>query len=370
MRKQKIVLLVNDTTYAYNLRRELIQRLVSEENEVVVVCALRLLQEEIKSLGCRLIGVKTERQGTNPFDDIKLFFGYFGLLQKEKPDLVLTYNIKPNIYGGMACRLMGIRYMPNITGLGTAVEYPGLLQQLTTRLYKLGIAGAECVFFQNSENKQFFIDRMLLNKRSRTVLLPGSGVNLAAHQQLPYVPGDKIHFLYVARLLKEKGIELMLSAAKRIAEEHPNVMFHICGGCDDPKYLKAVQEAEASGYIRYYGEQTDMVPFFRQAHCVVHPSYYPEGMSNVLLEAAASGRPVIATDRSGCRETVDPGVSGYLIPIQDEEALVKALEDFLSQSWESRREMGLAGRRKMEREFNREIVVKMVTDEVNSCVAV
>ena len=370
MRKQKIVLLVNDTTYAYNLRKDLIQKLVSDNQEVVVVCALRLLQEEIKALGCKLIGVETGRQGTNPFADLKLFCQYFRILCNEKPDLVLTYNIKPNIYGGMACRLLGIRYMPNITGLGTAVEFPGLLQVLTTRLYKIGIAGAECVFFQNSENRQFFIDRKLLNKKSRTVLLPGSGVSLETHRALPYVPGDLIQFLYVARLLKEKGIELLLSAAKRIAAEHPNVMFHICGGCDDSKYLQAVKEAETAGYIRYHGEQTDMVPFFRQAHCVVHPSYYPEGMSNVLLEAAASARPVIATDRSGCRETVDPGVSGYLIPIKDEDALLQALEDFLRLSWEERRAMGEAGRRKMEKEFDREIVVKMVTDEVNSCVAV
>lgn len=358
MKKRKVLLLLNDTTYAYRLRRELIQRLISEQYEVVAVCALQLSQDEIRAMGCRLIGVENGRQGTNPFKDLWLFMQYVRIIHREKPDVVLSYNIKPNVYGGMACQLLRIRYMPNITGLGTAVEYPGKMQQLTTRLYKWGVAGAEAIFFQNEENLQFFEQRNMMPKRAKVCLLPGSGVNLETHPALPYVSGEVVHFLYVARLLKEKGIELYLSAAKRITQKHPNVMFHICGGCDDHKYLERVQEAQNAGYIQYHGEQKNMIPFFQKAHCVVHPSYYPEGMSNVLLEAAASARPVIATDRSGCRETVDAGKTGYLIPIKDEEALVQALEDFLNLTWEERAQLGHAGRKKMEQEFDRQIVVQ------------
>ena len=250
------------------------------------------------------------------------FIIFFQMLKKINPDVVFTNNIKPNVYAGIACRVLGIKYIPNITGLGTPVENPGKLQFLATRLYKYGVAGADTIFFQNEENVRFFEQHNMMPKKAQICLLPGSGVNLQAHPELPYLPGDVVHFLFVARLLNEKGIELYLSAAKRIAQEHPNVMFHICGGCDDPKYLKSVKEAENAGYLQYHGEQKDMRPYFQMAHCVVHPSYYPEGMSNVLLEAAASGRPVIATDRSGCRETVDAGETGYLIPIKDEDALV------------------------------------------------
>ena len=139
--------------------------------------------------------------------------------------------------------------------------------------------------------------------------------------------------------------------------------------CDDDAYLEILKKAEADGEVIYHGEQKNMEPFFRTAHCVVHPSYYPEGMSNVLLEAAASARPVIATDRSGCRETVDDGISGFVIPIKDEKALIEALECFMGMTWEARRDMGLAGRKKVEREFDRKIVVKMVVDEVNRCFA-
>ena len=362
----KITLIANDTTFIYNLRREVLAGMIGEGHSVTVVSQSLSHREALENMGCKLCDIPIGRRGTNPLDDFKLLGQFLRILRKESPDVVFTNNIKPNVYAGMACRILGIPYIPNITGLGTAVEFPGKMQQLTTRLYKCGVAGADAIFFQNEENLRFFEGRKMMPKKAKVVLLPGSGVNLQTHPVLPLTPEDTVHFLFVARLLKEKGIELYLSAAKRIAQKHPNVMFHICGGCDDPKYLEHVQEAEADGYIQYHGEQKDMIPFFQQAHCVVHPSYYPEGMSNVLLEAAASGRPVIATDRSGCRETVEAGVSGYLIPVRDEEALVEALEDFMSLSWEDRREMGLAGRAKMEREFDRKIVVGKYLELLNT----
>ena len=262
MKKQKIMLLANDTTYAYNLRKEIIERLVSEGYEVVVVSKILKLKEELQALGCRLIDLNTGRHGTNPVEDIKLFFTYIRILVREKPDTVLSYNIKPNVYGGFACRLLGIRYLPNITGLGTAVEYPGRMQKLTTFLYKMGVSGAECVFFQNEENERFFKERNMLAKKTKTVLLPGSGVNLVQHQAMEYPTDDTVHFLFIARVMKEKGIDLYLAAAKRIWEKNKDVLFHICGMCDDEKYIEILKEAEKDGYIRYHGEQKDMVPFF------------------------------------------------------------------------------------------------------------
>lgn len=363
----KITLIANDTTFIYNLRREVLAKLVEEGHQVTVLCQFLSHREALEQIGCRLYDIPIGRRSTNPFADLKLLSRFFQILSTIKPDFVFTNNIKPNVYAGIVCRALGIKYIPNITGLGTAVENPGKLQFLATRLYKYGVAGADNIFFQNEENVRFFEQHNMMPKNAHVCLLPGSGVNLQAHPELPYLPGEVVHFLFVARLLKEKGIELYLSAAKRIAQDHPNVMFHICGGCDDPKYLEAVKEAEKTGYIQYHGEQKDMRPYFQMAHCVVHPSYYPEGMSNVLLEAAASGRPVIATDRSGCRETVDAGKTGYLIPIKDEDALVAALEDFLNLTWEQRAELGHAGRLKMEYEFDRQIVVQKYLDTLGAC---
>lgn len=361
-----IMMIANDTTFIYNLRREVLQAFLAKGYRVTIVAQGLRFQEELEGMGCRIIPVQTGRHGTNPFADLALLGKYRSILRQEKPDLVLTNNIKPCAYGGMACRMTKTRYMPNITGLGTAVENPGKLQRLTIQLYKTGTWGAECIFFQNSENLRFFQEKGMLNPKARAVLLPGSGVNLEAHPVLPYPQEEEmVHFLFVARLLKEKGIDLYLEAAKTIHKKYPNTRFHICGGCDDAKYLDIVAQAEKDGGVEYHGEQKNMLPFFEMAHCLVHPSYYPEGMSNVLLEAAASGRPAIATDRAGCRETVDHGVSGFVIPVQNQQALNKVLEAFMEMSAAERRDMGLAGRAKVEKEFDRKIVVAKYMEQIN-----
>lgn len=368
MRKLKIMILANDTTYTYNLRREIIEKLIQDGHQVYVVSKFLKFKEELEGMGCQLINIDSGRHGTNPISDVTLMLKYWKILKQERPDAVLSYNIKPNVYGGMACRLTGIKYLPNITGLGTAVEYPGKMQKLTTFLYKMGVAGASCIFFQNEENRQFFYEHNMIKKDMRTKLLPGSGVSLEKHQLIEY-PRDTevINFLFVARVMKEKGIDLYLSAAKRVYEKYHNVMFHICGQCDDEKYIQILDKAQRNNYIKYHGEQKDICSFFTMAHCVVHPSYYPEGMSNVLLEAAAHGRPIIATNRSGCRETVNDGNSGFVIPIKDEDALVEAIENFLNLSNAQKREMGLEGRKKMETEFDRNLVVKEYIQEIQRC---
>lgn len=365
---KKAVMLINDTTYAFNLRSAIIEKLISENFEVVVVGQLLKHQDKLKAMGASLIGVETGRHGTNPFSDLQLMNTYKKILKTERPDVVLSYNIKPNVYGGMVCQQLKIPYLPNVTGLGTPVENPGPLQKLTTQLYKAGVAGAGCIFFQNSENQAFFENHHMMPKRAKIRLLPGSGVDLVAHPAFEYPEGDAIHFQYTSRILKEKGIDLYLAAAKAIHEKYPNTVFHICGGCDDERYIQILKEARAAGYIVYHGQQKDMTPFLKQAACIVHPSYYPEGMSNVLLEGAASARPVIATDRAGCRETVEDGVTGFLIPIKDEQALIETLEKFMQMTPPQRKAMGLAGRAKMEREFDRKIVVKAYLEEIQKAV--
>lgn len=360
----RIMMVANDTTFVYNLRREVLQQLVSCGHEVSVMCQELSFREQLEEIGCSIINVETPRRGTNPVSDLKLFCKYFDCLRKARPDVVLSNNIKPNVYAGLACRLLRIRRICNITGLGTAVEYPGRMQKFTTFLYKSGTWNADCLLFQNGENERYFREHKMISDKTRVVRLPGSGVNLTAHAVKPYPATDIVHFLFVARVMKEKGIDLYLACAKAIHDRYPNTMFHICGMCDDESYLDILKKAEEAGYVRYHGQQKDMVPFFTLAHCIVHPSYYPEGMSNVLLEAAASARPIVATDRSGCRETVDDGRTGFVVPIKDEAALIAAVDKFMQMTWEERREMGLAGRRKMEKEFDRQIVVKMVVDEV------
>ena len=361
----KVVLMANDTTYVYNLRFAIIKELIKRGYEVYIVAEILKFEKELKDAGCNLINISIGRHGTNPLSDLKLMNKYKKILKEINPDYILSYNIKPNVYGGMACKRMKTRFMPNITGLGTALEYPGLMQKLTIMLNKMGLKKAYAVFFQNEENMDFFEKHHILSKKTKKILLPGSGVDLERHQLLEYPDDKKIEFLYVARIMQDKGIDIYLETAKAIKEKYPNTEFNICGYCDDDKYKQILEDYEKQGIIVYHGEQKDMIPFFEMAHAVIHPSYYPEGMSNVLLEAAALGRPIICTDRSGCKETVEDGKTGFVVPIKNTEEVIKAVEKILNMSNKERKQMGLNGRKKMEQEFDRKFVVEKYMEELN-----
>ena len=358
----KIIILANDTTNLYNHRFEVVKGLIHAGHKVQIMAEMQHFVDEFTSIGCTLAPLTVNRHQKNPFNDIRVLYTYYKFLREVKPDVVLTYNIKPNIYGGMACRFLGLTYLPNITGLGTAVEYPGALQKLTVFLYKIATRKAHTIFFQNTENRAFFEKRGLIGKNTHVVLLPGSGVNLDKHPVLSYPPENETHFLFVARILKEKGIDMYLSAARKF--NAANIKFHICGPFDSPDYQQKVEQAVQKGVVIYHGQQKNMKPFFEQCACLLHPSWYPEGMSNVLLEAAASARPVITTNRAGCREVVDDGKTGFIVPTQDETAFLKAVENFLALSWERRREMGLRARAKVEKEFDRNLVVKAYVEQL------
>lgn len=358
---KKVVMLINDTTYAYNLRGAIIGKLISEGFEVVIVGQLLKHQDKLRAMGAKLIGADFKRHGKNPISDLRLLLTYRKILRREKPDIVLTYNIKPNVYGGIVCQKLKIPYLPNITGLGTPVEHPGMLQKLAIQLYKVGISGGACVFFQNKDNLQFFKNHHMLKAGTKTRVIPGSGVDLVRHPLLPWPANGKIHFLFVARVMKGKGIDLFLNAACKFADE--NTIFDVCGACDDENYKSILYSAN---YVVYHGEQEDLTPFYRECSCFLYPSYYPEGMSNVLLEAAASGRPVIAADRAGCRETLDDGVTGFLVPVNDKKAVLEATEKILTMSNEERKMMGLKGREKVQREFDRKFVVRAYWEEIRN----
>jgi len=358
----KIVILGNDTTNLYKPRFEVVRGLVQAGHQVEIIAQIQYFTQEFESLGCTLTPLTVNRHQKNPLNDLKVLYTYYKLLKKSKPDVVLTYNIKPNVYGGMACQLLKIPYMPNITGLGTAVEYPGLLQKITVFLYKLGMRKAHTIFFQNTANRTFFEERHLISKHTKTVLLPGSGVNLTKHLPMPYPNSQETHFLFVARILKEKGIDMYLEASKRFSS--PTVKFHICGPFDSPNYQEKVEQAAKDGFVLYHGQQKDMKPFFEQCACLLHPSWYPEGMSNVLLETAASARPAITTNRAGCREVVEDGKTGFIVPVQDESAFLRAVEKFLALPWEERKQMGLNARARVEKEFDRQLVVDAYVKEL------
>lgn len=357
----RVLILANIDMGLYKFRRELLEELV-KENEVYFCVPDGEFVESIKALGCKFIPCTLmDRHGTNPIQELKLISFYKKVLREIKPDIVFTYTIKCNAYGGMACASLGVPYVANITGLGTAIENGGLMQKIGLTLYKMGLRKAQKVFFQNTENRDFMVSRGVV--KGAYDMLPGSGVNLNQYEVFPYPDGETVDFVFIARVMKEKGIDQYLDAAKEIRKRHSEARFHICGFCE-PEYDGRLQEEADKGTVIYHGLVADMKPIYQMISCTVHPTYYPEGLSNVLLESAASGRPIITTDRSGCREVVEDGVNGYVVKQQDSEDLIEKIEKFLSLSVDARKAMGLAGRAKVEREFDRQIVIKKYLDEV------
>lgn len=358
----KVLILANFGMGLYKFRKELIERLLSEGFEVYVSLPRDEYTPKLENLGCKFIDTSVNRRGTNPVEDIKLLLKYFRILKKVKPDVVLTYTIKPNIYGGFICRLMNVPYIVNITGLGTAVENGGKLQKLTLFMYKVALKKARCVFFQNKENRDFLISNKIVKGYHR--LIPGSGVNLSYFTLLDYPPESySINFVFISRVMREKGIEQFLEAASYIKSKYSNTEFHIVGFCEE-EYESKLKSLEEKGIIKYHGKLDDVREIHKISHCTIHPSYYPEGMSNVLLESAACGRPIITTDKSGCREIVDENVNGFIVKQKNSKDLIEKIERFLSLSFEEKRKMGLNGRKKVEAEFDRQLVVKAYLEEI------
>ena len=356
-----VLFLVNHDVVIYNFRLEIVERFIADGHEVHISSPYGERIDDLVVLGAKFHEIKMDRHGMNPKEELRILNEYKKLMKKINPSICLGFTIKPNIYGAIAARKYKIPFVANITGLGTAVENPGIVQKILVFLYKYAFRGIQKVFFQNEENRQFFIDHKIVAEGD---LLPGSGVNLERYLYRSYPTDPVIKFAFIGRIMKEKGIDQYLDAAEKIKKSHKDVEFHVCGFCE-PEYDGKLQDKARDGTVIYHGMIRDVAGFMEDMHCIIHPTYYPEGISNVLLEACATGRPIITTDRSGCREVIEDGYNGYMIPQRDSEALVKAIEKFLMLSWTEKESMGLAARHKVEKEFNRQIVVEKYLDEVS-----
>ena len=362
--KDSILILTNSIGGLHSFRKEVVKAIVDAGNKVYISVPDEALEAEyFRLIGCEIVLTSFNRRGVNPAADFKQMLAYRKLMKQLKPKAVLTYTIKPNVYGGMAARLCHVPQLANVTGFGDAVENGGWMQKLTVTLYKLGLGKARRIFFQNESNRQFGIRMGIADDSS--VLLPGSGVNLQHHTYQEY-PDDegKVRFLYIGRLLKDKGAEELFETARVIKAKYPNTEFQIVGNVEGD-YQTQLDELAASGIIRFFGPQADIRPFIGAVECTVMPSYH-EGMSNVNLESAANGRPVITTNVPGCRETVDDGATGFLVEAKSGSRLAEAVEMFINLPYEQKVMMGKEGRKKVEREFDRQIVVNAYMKELNS----
>lgn len=349
----KILIATNHSYMFYRFRKELVETLM-QEHEVILSTPFVGHEDNLKAMGLRCINTEIDRRSINPFKDMKLLKTYRKMLDDIQPDLVITYSIKPNIYMGIACKAKGIPYVTNVQGLGTAFEKP-VLSSVVSVMYRSALRKARTVFFENEENAQFFLNKNIISAQQMKVL-PGAGINLDEYPYVPMRDDGVCSFLFVGRIMKEKGVDEFFTAAKTVkAEFGEKVAFDVVGFYEDA-YKETVDHLVADRVINFHGFQTDVHPFYEAADCVVLPSYH-EGMSNVLLEGAATGRVLITSDIPGCREAVEDGASGYLCPPKDADTLYDAMQRFveLPESW--RAEMGRRGREQMEKRFSKDVVV-------------
>ena len=358
-----ILILANNDVGLYQFRRELIEEL-RKEHQVSISLPDGSLVRPLEKMGCRFFDTKMERRGINPVQDMDLFLRYCGLIRRVRPDLVLTYTIKPNIYGGLACRLMGIPYAANITGLGTAFQRRGALRKLVVTLYRLALKRAKTVFFENEENRQTLLaEKIVLPEQCR--LLSGAGVNLEYYACAPYPEEDSpVRFLFVGRVMAEKGVDELFAAMEHLQKDGIDCTLDVLGFFEE-QYEEKIHRAEEQGWLRYHGYQKDVRPFIAAAHCFVLPSWH-EGMANTNLECAAMGRPVITSRIHGCMEAVLEEKSGFLCRTQDSESLYREMKRFCALPRDRRAAMGRAGRRHMEAVFDKRVVVSQTLEGIKN----
>lgn len=332
----KIAVLSSFTTSLFWFRIDMMKSFQAAGYEVLAVgdAPEDEWEERFRPLGIRYRQIPVQRNGTNPLHDLKTLCALHKLLKEEKPDKIFAYQAKTVTYGGIAANMLGIQqFYPMIAGVGSVFLGDGFKKKLVRSIlvteYKLGIRNAPRVFFQNRDDLAVFTSNKILPE-SKVVMINGSGVN--TEKFVPTVLPDRISFLCISRLIRDKGVCEYLDAAREIHRRHPEVRCVLVGPFDtNPSAIKPeeLQPYMDDGSVEYVGEQKDVYPFLRDCTAYVLPSYH-EGTPKTVLEAMASGRPAITTDAPGCRETVEDGVNGYLVPVKDVDAIVEAMEKILA----------------------------------------
>lgn len=370
MTKQKTILLsINTSWNIYHFRASLVRALRAQGYRVITAAPEDAYSERLRAMVDAHYPLPMDNAGTSPVRDARLFLRYMRLLRQVKPDILLTYTIKPNIYGALAARLVGVPIIANVSGLGTAFLRDNWMTRVVKQLYRVAFARIACVFFQNAEDRDLFVGMKLL-RPEKAALLAGSGVDLDFFHpdHAPSTrPDAPLRFVLIARLLWDKGVGEFIEAARIVKARYPAVQFHLVGavGVQNQTAIPAetLAQWEAEGVVEYLGETEDARAIIAAHDCVVLPSYR-EGMSRVLLEAAAMGKPLIATDVAGCRQIVTHRENGLLCRVRDAQHLAATLLDFLALPADARAEMGRKSRIKAEREFDEKRVIAAYLERI------
>jgi len=368
----KVLIALNSSWNLLNFRSGLIQALLAQGHKVILAAPADEHVPALEALGAQFINLSMQTHGTNPLADLGLLWRFLRLMHVERPDVLLVYTAKPNVYGGLTGRWLGVPVINNIAGLGSVFIKGGWLARVLTTLYRFALTRAQRVFFQNQDDFCQFVE-MGLVRREQCAVLPGSGVDLLRFQPVPLPSlqvakeenGQGTHerrfvFLLVARLLKDKGVQEFAEAAHLLKSNYPWVEFTLLGFKDSQNPNAVTEEQlklwEENGWVTYWGSSADVRERLALADCVVLPSYR-EGTPRSLLEAAAMGRPLVATDVPGCREVVRHGINGFLCRPRDSQDLAYQMQSILLLSNAQLAQMGNASRQWVEERFDEKRVI-------------
>ena len=361
----KIVITSITDSGILRVRSELIQELFQKKYKVYVVTPQVNDYKALIEMGCEFVPINIQAHGTNPANDFKVYKDYLNIYRRIRPDVVVSYTIKPNVYSGLACQRLKIPYIATINGIGDAIFNRGVLAFITLNLLKIGLRKAEVVFFQNKKNQQLFNDKKVVSE-IKSVLIPGSGINLDIHpfEEFPKIE-NPITLTFIGRISRDKGIYELIEAGLILKKKGYQFLINIVGNCPDT-FRKLIDDAEKNGFVHYIGKVhfSEIHKILAKSSAVILPSYH-EGIANVLLEGGAAGRPIIASFAEGCEDTFDDGISGIGFEPKNVDSLVTALERFFKMTNEERRIMGMAARNKIAIEFDRKIVTAAYVDKIS-----
>lgn len=365
---KKVILNANVAFVLYNFRYGLMKSLEKNGYKIVCVASNDKSAKNIKENGWKFINCSLDRRGKNIFNDLKLIIRYFKIFYQEKPDYILNFTIKPNIYASIIASILGIPTINNVTGLGDMFEDGKCNNKIINLLYKIAFRFPKKIFFQNYEDMNLFIDNGLV-KKEKCVRIPGSGVNINKFVPRKKIKQDEmVKFLFLGRISTKKGVRIVNEVSKVLASKYPNVEFQLLGKIytDEAGHvsLAELKEWEKQSNIKYLGTSSDVRNEIAEADCIIFPSFYREGVPRSLIEAAAMEKPILTTDNVGCRDIVEDGYNGYLAKPNDVDSMIKIVEKFLELGIDKRNLMGKNGRKKVVKEFDEGLVIMFYLNEI------
>ncbi len=364
----KVAIVLNTSWNIYNFRMGLINSILAQGHEVITIAPKDEYTHYLIEAGCRYEEVKMDSRGANPIKDLGLIFELLGIYRRVKPDVILHYTIKPNIYGTLAASILRIPTVNNVCGLGTAFLNKGLVSKIAVSMYKLAFKFPKLIYFQNDDDKAFFEENNII-KNNLTQVLPGSGINLSHFKPSPEAKNKKFTFLLISRLIHDKGIIEYIDAIKYLKEKGVDANFQLLGN-KDILHRRGISEEIINSWldnnmVEYLGSTDDVRPFINKADCVVLPSYR-EGTPKSLLEAASSAKPIVATNVAGCTNIVKDNVNGLLCNVKDVKDLADKLETMINLPKSRIEQMGKESRKIVEERFDEQIVIKSYLNTISS----